>query len=721
MTLPQAVVDEETAVVIAAIRPSVTSLSLLAIQPALEHATLLHAMGAISQGVLISGPDRLTMSVNQAFELMTGYTEAELLGRSCAILQGPQSNPKTVDEMRAALYAQKSFYGEILNYKKDGSIFWNELSINPVFAGGGELTHFVGIQRDVTERKAQQAQIKLAAQVFAQGHEGIMVMDAQRSIVMVNQAFTDICGYEQTEVLGKTGQMLFSARQDEGFYQAKWQSIDTTGHWQGEVWYLRKNGSDYLVWLTVSAMRDEHGKVCNYIGTFSDISEQLVAREHISWLWHFDVLTNLPNRALFLDRLGLEIKRAQHTGLTVAVLVLDIDHFKEINDSLGHDQGDRLLLAASQRVRSVVRDMDTVARLGGDEFAVIVSDLQDLQPVKALAQNILDSLYVPFELDSGPVHVSASVGIALYPNDADGIETLLRSADQAMSAAKANGRNCYSFFAAELQDRSQNRLWLANELRSALANDQFWLAYQPIVNLKTGKVRKAEALIRWQHPVRGLISPADFIPLAESTGLIVDIGEWVFRTAAAQVGLLRSAHAADFQVSVNKSPVQFHRQNASTVTWNQHLSERGLSCQSIVVEITEGLLLEASQRVDDQLSALREAGVQVSLDDFGTGYSSLAYLQKHDIDYVKIDQSFVRNMVSGSKEMTLCEAIIAMAHKLGIQVIAEGIETTGQLQLLRSAGCDYGQGYLFARPMSAQALDAFLTQSEANGFGVLKE
>lgn len=720
MTLPAAVLNMPPIPTSAAKPQSIASLRALVLRPELERATLRHAIASISQGVLISGPDRLTLSVNKAFEDMTGYTEAELLDRNCALMQGPDTSAQTLAEMRAALNAQEPFYGEILNYKKDGTAFWNELSINPVFGRSGELTHFVGIQRDVTERKSQQTQIKLASQVFAQGHEGIMVMDAQRSIVMVNQAFTDICGYSQADVLGKTNRMLSSGRQDESFYAVKWRAIETTGHWQGEVWNRRKDGTEFLEWLTITAMHDEQGEVCNYIGTFSDISEQLAARERISWLSHFDVLTHLPNRALFMDRLGLEIKRAHRSGLTVAVLLLDIDHFKEINDTLGHDQGDRLLVEAAQRVRSVVRDMDTVARLGGDEFAVIVSDLRDLHPVKTVAQNILDALAAPFALDSGAVYVSASVGIALYSHDASNIETLLKSADQAMYAAKASGRNCYSFFTSELQDQAQNRLWLANELRTALSASQFWLAYQPIVDLNTGTVRKAEALIRWQHPVRGLISPAEFIPVAESTGLIVDIGEWVFRTAAEQVSQLRSTHAADFQVSVNKSPAQFHRQTASTETWNEQLADRGLSCQSIVVEITEGLLLEASQRVDDQLRSLREAGVQVSLDDFGTGYSSLAYLQKHDIDYVKIDQSFVQNLVSGSKEMTLCEAIIAMAHKLGIQVIAEGIETTEQMELLQAAGCDYGQGYLFARPMSAEAFDVFLAQSSTSGNAISK-
>ncbi|MBC7917255.1 MAG: EAL domain-containing protein [Rhodoferax sp.] len=720
MTLAEAMADERRALPNVAKQLPLGKLRPPAMRPELERSALRHAIASISQGVLITGPDQMTLSVNKAFEQMTGYTEAELLGRSCKLLQGPATSLQTVKELRAALNAQEPFHGELLNYKKDGTEFWNELSINPVFGRGGELTHFVGIQRDVSERKIHQAQIKLAAQVFAQGHEGIMVMDERRTIVMVNQAFTDISGYAQSDVQGKTNRMFSSGWQDESFYQAKWHAINSTGRWQGEVWHRRKCGSELLVWLTITAMHDEQGRVCNYIGTFSDISGQLASRERISWLSHFDTLTNLPNRTLFMDRLGLAIKRAQRTGLTVAVLLLDIDHFKEINDTLGHDQGDRLLVAAAQRLRCAVRDTDTVARLGGDEFAIIVSDLQNLHPVKTVAQNILDTLAAPFALDLGSVYVSASVGIALCPTDAVGIDTLLKSADQAMYAAKASGRNCYSFYTHELQDHAQNRLWLANELRSALVSDQFWLAYQPILNLKTGTVRKAEALIRWQHPVRGLISPSDFIPVAESTGLIVDIGEWVFRTAAAQVAQLRNTHAADFQLSVNKSPAQFHRHSASTETWNQHLVDRGLSCQSIVVEITEGLLLEASQHVDDQLRSLREAGVQVSLDDFGTGYSSLAYLQKHDIDYVKIDQSFVRNLVSGSKEMTLCEAIIAMAHKLDIQVIAEGIETTEQLDLLRDAGCDYGQGYLFARPMSAQAFDAYLAQSATGGNAVPK-
>ena len=271
-----------------------------------------HAVASISQGVLISGPDRLTISVNKAFEAMTGYSESELLGRSCAILQGPQTSRNTVVELRKALDSNEPLYGELLNYKKDGSIFWNELSINPVFDLDGVLTHFVGIQNDITQGKTHQAQIKLAAKVFAQGHEAIMVMGETRSIVIVNQAFTDISGYAQADILGMTNRVLYSGRQSEDFFQAKWMIIDAAGHWQGEVWYRRKDGSEFLVWLTISVMRGDDGKVCNYIGTFSDISEQLAARERINWLSHFDVLTGLPNRALFMDRLGLEIRRAAH-------------------------------------------------------------------------------------------------------------------------------------------------------------------------------------------------------------------------------------------------------------------------------------------------------------------------------------------------------------------------------------------------------------------------
>jgi EAL domain-containing protein (putative c-di-GMP-specific phosphodiesterase class I) len=356
-----------------------------------------------------------------------------------------------------------------------------------------------------------------------------------------------------------------------------------------------------------------------------------------------------------------------------------------------------------------VRETDTVARLGGDEFTIILSELDNPGNVERVAQDILKKLAEPFHLKHEVAYVSASIGITFYPDDGEGIDTLLKNADQAMYASKNQGRNRYNYFTPSMQEAAQTRMRLANDLRGALEAGQFSMAYQPIVEMATGVIHKAEALIRWRHPTRGMVSPTEFITIAEETGLIIDIGDWVFREAACQVKHWRERHHADFQISINKSPIQFHNEGNSHAAWFEHLQQQGLPGQSIVVEITEGLLLDAGIAITDQLLEFRDEGIQVALDDFGTGYSSLSYLKKFDIDYLKIDRTFVSNLAYGSDDMALCEAIIVMAHKLGIKVIAEGVETPQQRDLLTSVGCDYGQGYLFSRPVPAIEFEALLT------------
>ena len=475
-----------------------------------------------------------------------------------------------------------------------------------------------------------------------------------------------------------------------------------------EIQRRSPNGTLHWASLSGTPIRDGQGQFAGYRGVGKDITARKQAEDAVKHLAHFDTLTGLPNRAMFMDRLAQDMAHAQRKRLTLALMLLDLDHFKGINDTMGHDQGDCLLVQAAQRIKACLRQSDTVARLGGDEFIIILSDVESDYPIERVAEKVLDALGAPYKLEAGTGFVSASVGITLYPRDAQSIEGLLKAADQAMYSAKDAGRNRFSFYTQELQDRAQQRLWMVREMHAALRDGHFWVAYQPIVNLATGQCTKAEALLRWQHPERGPIGPGEFIAVAESCGLIIPIGDWVFEQAALQVRTWRATVDPQFQVSVNKSPLQFNNPVRSTAPWGLRLAAMGLEGNSVVAEITEGLLLDGNPLVAQTLKAMEDAGIQVALDDFGTGFSSLAYLQKHDIDYLKIDQAFVRNMAPGSKDLSLCEAIVVMAHKLGLQVIAEGVETEQQRDLLHAAGCDYAQGYFFSRPVHAEALERYL-------------
>jgi len=614
------------------------------------------------------------------------------------------------EEMRRALHEQRNYF---IFYHRlaSGEVRTVEVHSSAIEFKGKPL--LFSIVFDVTKRKQAEDSLQLASMVYQNSSEAMSVVDCNGTIINVNPAFTEITGYTPEDVVGKNIRLLNSTRENPEAYDSLWSALAACGRWQGELWAQRKDGTDFLRWLSVNTIYNADGTVQCRVGLFSDITHKRETDELIWRQANFDALTGLPNRSMFHDRLEQSIKKAHRIEQQFALLFLDLDYFKEVNDTLGHGMGDRLLQMAAQRVRACVRDSDTVARLGGDEFTVILGELCDSQSIERAVHAILQTLAEPFQLGTEQVYISASIGITFYPNDGTEVDTLLKNADQAMYAAKAQGRNRYSYFTASMQQQAQARKRLVSDLRTALNEKQFCVYYQPIVDLASGEIRKAEALIRWLHPVRGPVSPAEFIPLAEETGMIVDLGEWMFREAARQAARWREAFHPNFQISVNVSPVQFQNEGLDMKAWLAFLGTLRLPGQSVAVEITEGLLMDASASVTEQLLQFRDNGVQVALDDFGTGYSSLAYLKKFDIDYIKIDQAFVRNLAPGSDDLVLCEAIIVMAHKLGIKVIAEGVETEEQRQLLLQSKCDYGQGYLFSRPIDAQAFEQFLAASRS--------
>jgi diguanylate cyclase (GGDEF)-like protein/PAS domain S-box-containing protein len=572
------------------------------------------------------------------------------------------------------------------------------------------------VLQDITElRRAEAAARESEARwklALESSGDGVWDWHIQEGTEFFSQRLLQMCGYGGGDLLSRPDEFDDRTHPDdlEQLNQARLDHFEGRAPmYQSERRILCKDGS--WKWVLTRGMvisRDAHGLPLRMIGTHTDISDRKNAEAQVWKQAHYDALTGLPNRRMLRERLDAAIQRSHALNQALAILFIDLDHFKEVNDTLGHDSGDLLLVHAAQRILDCVGPDDTVARMGGDEFTVVLCDADDAKRIESVLQHILAGVASAFQLGTEQVFVSASIGVAQYPRNATLVEELFKHADQALYVAKGAGRNRYSFFTPALQEAAQLRARLAADMRLALHHQQFELVYQPIIHLGTGKVHKAEALLRWHHPQRGTVSPAQFIPIAESTGLIIGIGEWVFEEAARQVAQWRTRYGSDFQISINKSPVQFHQPEKTRGAWSAHLLSLGLTGSSIAVEITEGLLLDTNEDVTQQLRALRTAGMAVSLDDFGTGYSSLTYLQKFAIDFIKIDQSFVRNLKPASTDMALCKAIILLAHDLGMQVVAEGVETAEQRDLLMAAGCDYGQGYWFARPLPVAAFDTFM-------------
>jgi diguanylate cyclase (GGDEF)-like protein/PAS domain S-box-containing protein len=570
----------------------------------------------------------------------------------------------------------------------------------------GFLTMIIGMSL-IMRHEARQKMV-LASHVYEHSSESMMVTDQHNRIIAVNAAFTTATGYSSSEVFGKSPGILSSGRQDRFFYLKMWEEINATGHWRGEIWNKRKDGQIYPELLSVNTIWNEDGSVNRRIALFRDLTKEKQSDELIWKQANFDELTGLMNRRSLQARLEHEIKKSGRFSLGLAVMLLDLDRFKEVNDTLGHEMGDALLKEAGQRMKACMRDIDAVGRLGGDEFVIIMGELSETASIGRVANNLGEKLSEPYQLGNDTMFISASIGITLFPEDATDATSLMKNADQAMYAAKRQGRNGFHYYTAAMQQASEKKARLSMDMHVALKEGQFRVYYQPIVDMQSCEIHKAEALIRWQHPVFGLVSPAEFIPIAEETGQIVEIGTWVFRQAFDQVMRIRNECCPDFQISVNKSPVQFRNPAQNENHWFHHVDKLGLSGECIVVEITEGLLMEGKDHALQLLLALRDRGMQVALDDFGTGYSSLSYLKKFDIDYIKIDQSFVRNLALDSDDFVLCEAMIVMAHKLGLQVIAEGIETEQQKSLLQRIECDFGQGYLFSRPVPAEDFERLL-------------
>jgi diguanylate cyclase (GGDEF)-like protein/PAS domain S-box-containing protein len=579
----------------------------------------------------------------------------------------------------------------------------------PIRDANGKIYAVCGVATDITERKQTETALRIAATAF-ESLEGMMVTDANSVILRVNKAYTDITGYTAEETIGQTPKMLQSGRHDAAFYRSMWETVNRTGGWQGEVWDRRKNGEEYQKWLNISAVKDEKGCVTHYVGTHYDITERKTAEEKIKELAFFDPLTHLPNRTLLQDRLKQAMTASNRNSNFGAVLFIDLDDFKTLNDTLGHDKGDLLLQEVAQRLTACVREGDTVARLGGDEFVVVLGNLNaDLQEAatqtEVIGKKILAAINQKYQLDHVDHRNTASVGATLFSGDDTAIDELLKQADLAMYKSKNSGRNTIRFFDPAMQNVVMKRAALEKDLHEGIQENQFSLYYQ--AQIVSGQLTGSEVLLRWKHPLRGMVSPADFIPLAEEIGVILPLGLWVLETACTQLALWASnPKMAHLTIAVNVSPLQF-RQNDFVDQVITVINRTGANPHRLKLELTEGLLVDNVQNIIEKMVALKTQGVGFSLDDFGTGYSSLAYLKQLPLDQLKIDQSFVRDVLTDPNDAAIAKTIVALAQSLGLGVIAEGVETAAQRDFLASSGCDAYQGYFFSRPLPLEGFEEF--------------
>jgi diguanylate cyclase (GGDEF)-like protein/PAS domain S-box-containing protein len=577
---------------------------------------------------------------------------------------------------------------------------------------GGRPERLVGAVQDITERRQSEEHMRLLARVFENTVEGILVTDAQGVILMVNPAFTSITGYQESEAVGRSPAFLSSGRHSREFYRKMWASLAEKGHWQGEIWNRRKNREAFPEWLTITALSDHQGRTTHYVGVFHDITEVKRSEARITHQAYHDALTGLPNRALFNDRLQMALHHAQRNQLGLGVLFMDLDNFKNINDSLGHAMGDRLLQSVAKRLSRWVREEDTVARLGGDEFIMLLQSIEDPDYAVHVAQRILESIAAPFRVGDQELYITASLGITLFPHDGRDLETLVSNADMAMYRAKEGGRNSYKLFTPAMNAQVVQRMALESALRGALQRQEFEVYYQPKVDLASGEVVGVEALLRWNRPGVGLVSPDEFIPVAEETGLIVPMGEWVLRAACAQARRWQEEGHPGLQVAVNLSPRQFQQRNlVSTV--QAILAETGLEPWHLELEITENVVMQSVEEAIVTLRQLSNLGVQLSMDDFGRGYSSLYYLKRFPMNALKIDRSFVRDIVHDADDASIVDTIISMSRSLNLKVVAEGVETQEQLAFLREHRCDLMQGFLFSHPLPVPDLGRLLAHKRS--------
>ncbi|MBU0688188.1 MAG: EAL domain-containing protein [Gammaproteobacteria bacterium] len=656
--------------------------------------------------IVIVGPDEHIIYWNPAAEAIFGHTADEVIGQNLHVLLTPESYRDQAHSgfSRFRHSGEGDIIGrtfEIRALRKSGEEFPVELSISAFRLR--DSWHALGMIRDITERKHAEDALRITASVFDNSQEAILITDTKNDIVDVNPAFLDITGYSREEVLGNNPRILSSGRHDRDFYADMWRTIKRDKAWRGEIWNRRKTGEIYAELLSISAICDEAGKVQRYVGVFSDISHLKEHEAELSRIAHYDALTGIPNRVLLADRMKQAIAQTAREQNMVAICYLDLDGFKHINDTLGHDAGDMVLIEISKRIGHTLRGGDTVARLGGDEFVVVLLGLERGEECVVTLERLLATIAEPILIKEHSLALSTSIGVSIYPLDEEDPDTLLRHADQAMYVAKQSGKNRFHIYDPALDMRTRTQHAFLNSIRDGLQQQQFELHYQPKVDLRTRQLAGAEALIRWRHPQRGLLLPSEFLRPIENTELDIELGDWVIASTLAQLD--RWHHAGlDIEISINISAHHLESRGFAKHLQHQLARHPDLPPGRLQIEVLETAALNDIAIVRDVIEACRKFGVRFALDDFGTGYSSLSYLSGLPVDVLKIDQSFVRDMLTDKGDMAIVQGIIGLAHAFKRQIVAEGIETEAHYRALLDMGCTHGQGFLIAHPMPADAL-----------------
>ncbi len=635
---------------------------------------------------------------SEGLRQMLGYArEPEAVAEFMNLIH-PEDRP-VIEALVAHPRRDEALVAEFRIRHHDGDWRWVESRGRTVeFDAAGQPALMIGTLLDITERKQAEAEHRLADLVFTGIGQGICITDAESRILRINDAFSQITGYTAAEAIGQTPRLLKSGVHGAAFYAEMWRAIHQYGNWQGEITNRHKDGSLVTEWLSISSLRQAGGVASHYVGIFSDLSERQAAAERINFLSSYDTLTELPNRTLFDDRLQQALLTARRFERGTALILLDLNRFRLVNDTLGPPAGDEILVEVTRRLKLQVREGDTVGRRAGNEFGFVMANLSHERDALALAQRMLDAISVPFMVAGQSVAITASIGISVFPKDGETVEAMLRSADAALLRAKQSGRNTFNFYSPEMDADAARRLSIETALRTALANDEFSVHYQPQVSLESGHMIGMEALLRWNSAQLGPVPPVEFIPIAEETGLIVQIGDWVLRTACRQTKAWLDLGLLPLHVAVNLSPRQF-RQADLPAQVAAALAESGLPASALELEITESAFIDDVAEAVAMCRKLKALGIKLSLDDFGTGYSSLAYLSRFPFDKIKIDQAFVRDIVNNPVNAAIASAAIVMGRSLNLSVLAEGVETEAQASFLRSRRCDAIQGYLFSRPL----------------------